>query len=235
MIRIAGIIILFALIAFLVLAVTVAVYFFIYKRNINKALVDRESVRRRMPPPYKVLIVASVIIFVGTILFISIKRVGSSDGENIDDKYYEAKYSFNVYQPEEMTGYLSVYSIEENVGYKKYVEEQGDVRVTYFLSEDAYDTYHPEFIAYVEYLGDKEMLYYGYSGKFLTPEGTNIVGMGAAGADAEEYFVVVGSSSIECVFGLDIYYYDTQAKGDEMEDGAAVAETVKININPIKS
>ena len=131
-----------AIFALLLLIVTVAVYSFIYKRNINKALNDRDSVKRRMPPPYKVLIGAASVIIILTILFISVVRVNSgNNGGGLEDKYFAASYSFNVYQPDEMTGYLSAYSIEENVGYKKYVEDIGDVRVTYFMSEENYDVY----------------------------------------------------------------------------------------------
>ena len=222
-----------AFFALLLLIVTVAVYFFIYKRNINKALNDRDSVKRRMPPPYKVLIGAASVIIILTILFISVVRVNSgNNGGGLEDKYFAASYSFNVYQPDEMTGYLSAYSIEEYVGYKKYVEDIGDVRVTYFMSEENYDVYHPGFIAYVEYVGTKDVLNYGYWGNFLTPDGTNICGRGAAGSDVEDYFVVVGSTSIECTFQLDMYYYDSEAKGEEIEDGAASSQTIKLILDP---
>lgn len=226
-----GIILVPAFLVFLVLVGTITVYFFAYKRNINKALVDRDSVKRRMPPPYKVLIAATAII-VGTVILICAMRIGTSgNGVELEDRYFNAKYDFRVYQPEEMIGYLSVYSMEENAGYKKSVEEVGDVRVTYFLSEDGYDTFHPSFIAFVEYIGEKPVLSYGYEGDYVTPDDVNICGKGAAGSDVEDYFVIIGSASIECTFKLDIYYYDTYDKGDEMSDGAVVTETVRITID----
>lgn len=216
-------------IAFLVLAITIVVYFLIYKRNVNKALENRDGSKRRMPAPHKVLISVSGAIAFVLIIYISRSMIHTDSG--IDQAYFNAYYNFDVYEPEEMTGYLSMYSMEKNAGYKKYIEEKGDVKVTYFLSEEKYDTYHPTFIAFVEYAGEKEVLYKGYHGQFLTHAGESICGKGAAGSDVTEYFVVMGDASIGCTFELEIYYYDTEEKGEEMSDVAVSSEKISIELN----
>ena len=49
------------LIVFIVFIVTIAVYFQVYKRHINKVLVENASPQHSMMPPYKMAIVMTVI------------------------------------------------------------------------------------------------------------------------------------------------------------------------------
>lgn len=49
-------------------AFAIFIYFQIYKRNINKALSAKDSIRRRMVPPYKVVTVLSIVAVVAVVI-----------------------------------------------------------------------------------------------------------------------------------------------------------------------
>lgn len=218
-----AIVLLLLLFAAVLAVIGVVVYFILYQKRINQALVNPMGNQRKWPSPGKVALIFVGVILVLFVVFLLIKR-GSGATEGIDEMYWEGKYDFKTYSAEEMTGYLANYSIEENEGYTKEVEEIGDIRFTKFISDQPYDTFHPQFVMYVEYIGDDEAGFYGYDGKFCTDEMETICGMGAAGSDYTDYFVVIGSSTVPCYFTYDAYiypesYYESGKKSEDFADG----------------
>lgn len=207
---------------FIMIAVISLVYFIIYKVLINRRIVSGETNKRKMISPFWMTIILFAIVFViYLIVSVILSRVAyeSNDQDTIPDEYFYATYDYNVYYPDEMnTGYLSNFSIEENPGYEKYEEVMGDIKFTYFISCEEFDTYHPAFIIYAEYTGDKEGTFStDYMGKFLTQEGIEICGTGAGGGDYEEYICVVGNTSIDCSFSFDLHFYEEGADKEAIE------------------
>lgn len=227
----------FGLILFVTAAVVIAVitiYLGIYRRNINKAVDQSGKVHRKMPAPYKVALGVIAVVLVTYIVILAVLRAGGA-GNDIPESYYDGKYTFKEYSSEGMTGGLSVYSIKENPGYEKFVEEKNNLRITYFLSETPYDTLHPTFLVYVEYTGEEEAEYYGYYGEFQTDSGAGLMGAGGAGAEYNDYVVFVGNHNMPCQFALNMYYYGSdyyeQADTTDIKEHAIAGDEIVISLD----
>lgn len=62
------------------------------------------------------------------------------------------------------------------------------------------------------------------------PSGMLMGGQGHAAPPFNEYFCVIGTSTVECSFDLTVYFYDSEQKGEEMGDYAVVNETLTIAV-----
>ncbi|MGL6202295.1 MAG: hypothetical protein ACRC3H_25555 [Lachnospiraceae bacterium] len=204
-----GITILFiALVIIIITIAVIAVYYSHYTHIINMRLKEQTSSEKKIWPPSTVAIVTSfagLALFSITILLIRLNGSAS----DIDDRYLQSQYDYNVFAPEDMQqGYLSNLSMSENAGYTKYEKTAGDIKFTYFISNESYDIFHPAFILFAEYIGTSNIVNYGVQGDFLTDTHDSIAGKGFSGAEVSDYICVVGNTSIDCVFQLSLYYYD---------------------------
>ena len=225
------------LIVIIVIVAATAIYFLAYKKRINRQISDSGIKQRKMTPPWRFAIIVIIVALAGLSAFMAVLslRYFENPGDEVADEYYEATYDFMSYSPDEMSqGYLSAFSMDSNAGYTKDTVTDNDVRFTYFIRNDDYNTYHPSFIVYAEYIGDKAFTSYDIDGKFLTDTEGLIIGRGWGGADKDAYLAVLGNASIDCVFSLTVSYYDIRDRdieGDVIE-GAAVQGNLTISIPP---
>jgi hypothetical protein len=213
-----------------IIVVSVILYRVFYQYKINKQLNEKNLHNRKLLSPLTFSIIAvftMLIAFTGLNIFLALTDYGA---ERVPEEYIEAIYDYQDFSPHQMTGYNRLYSISENPGYTKTVEQQGDIRFTCFISNEAFDYYHPLFIVYAEYTGDKDILYYGVQGNYYSPDDRQMTGRGHAGSEFEEYVCVIGTSTIRSRIELTIYLYDSGLKGENMGDYAAVSETINIQI-----
>ncbi len=217
-----------ALILGFIALLVLLVYFVVYQRNINQAMNNQPH--RKMPSLYKVSI--GLLIAVMTILLAVtlIKAFLVQNSTEIGEHYFNGRYDFDVYQPQEMKGYLADYQIDENHGYQKEIKEKQDIRYTIFTSEDPYDAYHPAYLIFVEYIGNQKIASYGYMGSYFTMNDQKIAGKGAAGSENEAYFVVIGNTDMNCKFELQVAYYQDDFKGDDLFEGYLVHDSIMITI-----
>lgn len=220
--------------------IIIVVYFAVYNKKINRTVTQNTPSKHRMiPPPIFAVIIALCVapVFIMCI-FIAIfgARLGTGAQEEYAAEYYDADYDFMFYTSAEMTGYLSGYSIEQNDGYTKHTETKGNVRFTYFISEAKYDVFHPSFLIFAEYLGGEEIVSASCNGSFFPPadeetyeKGGCISGFGASVnySDAkDDYIMVLGNKSIDCVFELELAFYYELVKSENIGDNAAAFETL---------
>jgi len=210
-------------VAIAIIAVAVVIYLIIYRRRINKQLNGEAVKSRRLPSPLAfsistVLVVA--VVFAGVTAFMALTDFGA---EKIPAEYRNAVYEYQAFSPSQMTGYRRFYSLYENPGYTKTVEQRGDIRFTCFASDNTFDFYHPAFIIYAEYTGDNDILYYGVQGDYFLPDERQMTGKGHAGSEFEDYICVIGTSSIQSRFELTVYLYDSGLKSSEDKGEYAVA------------
>ncbi len=214
-------------IAVIIIIAATVIYRAVYKNRINQHLNSENIHPRKMLSPWAFLtlsVIVVLIVFAGFATYLAL----NPGGEKVPEEYIRAVYDYKSFDPNEMTDYRSLYSIDENPGYTKQIEQKGDIRFTYFTSNDEFDYYHPEFIVFVEYTGDKNILYYGVEGNFSMPKGLHMAGSGHAGADFNDYICAIGTSTVECKFELTAYLYDSELKGQEMSDYAVANETLTI-------
>jgi hypothetical protein len=218
------------LLIIVIIAVASIIYLLFYRHRINRQLNDETVRTRRLLSPLAFTIIVSfVVLIAGFAITLALRgSYSSNESSRPPQEYFDAIYDFDVYSPDEMTGYRSLYSIYENKGYMKSVSQQGDIRFTYFISDEAFDFFHPAFIIYAEYTGDKEILYSGWMGNFYTPQDINLGGVGGAGSEFSEYICFIGTSSIQSRFELNVYLYDSTQKSENMDDYSVASETISV-------
>lgn len=207
-------------------AVAVVIYRAVYQNSINKRLNNGEIRHHRMPSPFTFTLVAVITALVAAVAVTAF--MPSSGDVIIPDEYRNAVFDAEGYNPNEMTGYRTAYSIDGNPGYTKQVEQKGDVRFTCFVREDDFDLYHPSFIVFAEYTGDKNILYTGYNIQNSIPSGERLGGHGAAGHPFGGYLCFVGTSNVSFSVELTSYFYDSPLKDENMGDYATASGTVTI-------
>lgn len=236
-----------AAVAIIIVAIAVvAIYYLHYYRVINKRLKEQPENGKRMLSPKTVgifTVIAALLLFSISVLVV---RINQSDAARIDEKYMTAQFDYDLFTPQEMQhGFLENYSINDNAGYEKHEEILGEIKFTYFVSNSAYNVFHPAFIIFAEYIGPEDIVTLGFQGDFLTNERVPVVGKGGSGTDAQEYICILGNTSIDCVFQLSLFYYDadgdmavnneldtagTDATGNNA-DYTAAAATITIDIS----
>jgi len=217
-------------VAIAVVTIAAILYRTFYQHRINKQLNEKDLHTRRLLSPWAFSIITAFVVliaFAGLTTFLALTDYG---GEKVPKEYIEAIYDYQDFSPHQMTGYRRNYSIDENPGYTKTVDQQGDIRFTCFISNEDFDYYHPLFIVYAEYTGDKDILYYGIQGNYHAPDDRQMTGRGHAGSEFGEYICVIGTSTIQSRIELTIYLYDSGLKGENMSDYAAVNEMITIQI-----
>jgi len=213
---------LIAAMAVVIATVATGVYWFIYKHKINKRLLVLDQTLRscRLIPPWAFYIITIFVLFIAIAgLAAYMVLTPGSGADRIPAEYRGGIYEFQAYRPSQMTGSRSHFSIYENAEFTKTVQQHGDIRFTIFIREEAFSHFHPSFIIYAEYTGDKDILYYGERGLFITPDGTELSGMGASGSsrEYEGYICVIGTSDKRVSFELTIALYDSEVDSSDRE------------------
>lgn len=205
----------FASIAIVAIAV-VTIYFVIYRHSINKRLCEPQN-SKKMWSPLKaciVTIITALVVF-GAIMGIF---AGSNQSKSIGDAYKQASYNADIYQPQEMgNGYLRMYSTAENPGYTKYIKDIGNVRYTYFISDETYNSYHPAFLIFAEYIGNAKMAYYDADCSFQTMDGKEIYSVSAGEGENKKYVCFIGNASVDCSISCIVDYYDEEKESVDFQ------------------
>jgi len=204
------------------------IYRIVYQRKINRQLHAETLHQRRWLSPWAFSIIVAFVVLIALIGLTTFLAMNDSGAEKVPEEYRNALYEYEAYSPHEMTGYRSHYSIEENPGYTKTIEQQGDMTFTIFIRNDEFDHYHPSFIIYAEYTGDKDILYYGVQGNYYSPADMQMRGKGQAGSEFKDYVCVIGTSTIQSRFELTVYLLDSGLKSENMEDYAAASGSVEL-------
>jgi hypothetical protein len=219
--------------AVVIFAIAVTLYWVFYRQKINKQLHSETPHPRKLIAPWAFTIIAAfvvLIVFAGLTAIMALTDFGM---DKVPAEYRNAVYDYQSFDASQKTGFRSHFSIDENPGYTKTVEQKGDIRFTVFIRNEAFNHYHPSFIVFVEYTGDKDILYYGVQGVYYAPDGREIMNSGNAGYEITDYFVVIGTSTIESTFELSAYFFDDGLRGEEYREYAVANGTITIQVpNP---
>ncbi len=211
--------------------VIIVLYMIFYMYRINKQLRDDTRKSCKLPSPLTFLIVTVIVMLVAVTG--SALNMASGYEVKVPEEYMVATYEYRDYNPNQMTGCRSLYSLDENPGYSKTVEQKGDIKFSVFTRTDSFDIFHPSFIIYAEYTGINDILYRGVLGSFYMPDGILIRGpKGNAGYAYEDYICIIGSATVQSTFELSIYLYDadTFSKSEDMSEYAEAWETIMIQV-----
>ena len=219
-------------IAVIVFVLAVVLYWAFYRQRINKQLHGDTPHTRKLLSPWAFSIITAFVVLIAFAGMTTIMALTDFGAEKVPLEYINAVYDYQDFSASQMTGYRRLYSIDENSGFTKTVEQKGDIRFTCFIRNEAFDYYHPSFIVFAEYTGDKDILHYGVQGNYHAPNDRQMTGRGHAGSEFEDYICVIGTSTIQSRFELGIYLFDSGIKSEEWppDDWATVAETFTILI-----
>lgn len=204
----------------LLVGLCVFIYYLIYARAINQKIQSGEKTGRRMIDIPKVLLIAVIVALVlySGVLQYSIQTQANAVSRNLfavidvtdPEKYEYAAYFGNVVLDD--ASFAQVYSIEANPGYEKQVAVDGDFQFTIFTGTTPADSFHPDFLCYVEYIGEEENLVFCDMAGFqaIDDEG----GAYAAGSSGWEASVrlYIGNLDDNCQFTIHMYALDEAAE-----------------------
>ena len=213
-----------------IIAVASVLYWLFYQHRINKQLHGETARTRRLLSP---LVFTVITAFVVLIVYFGVAfALMPRDPITIrsQQEYFNGIYDSEKYDSNEMTGYRSLYSMDENPGYRKSLIKRGNIQFTCFIREDGPDFYHPSFIIYAQYLGDKDILRTGYHGYFFTPYDVNLGGKGSTVGEYNDYICIIGTATKQSRFEMTVYLYDSDQKSEDMNEYAVESETISIQI-----
>lgn len=186
-------------------AAVVVVYSVLYRRSINKRLSDPQSGRRMWSP----LRVCIVTVITALAVFAMIAGTIASHNPPVSTGGAYAA----VYRPEDGENqYLRVYSIERNSGYAKHVQRIGDVKYTYFISEETYDSCHPAFLIYAEQIGNAKRSYCDANCSFQAMDGKEFYSVSASEEKNEPFLCLAGNAPVDCKISCVVEYYNQKKK-----------------------
>lgn len=214
----------------LITIIAILCYCFYYFYFVNKQLKKLDKTKRRRPSPAKFAVAAVVCALLLFSNFAIGFRFDLSELQHFDKMFFGAQYNCNFAREEEMQGgYLSHFAKTQNTGYSKTVKTVGDIKFTYFLSKEKYDTYHPAFFIYIEYIGKKDATLYQVYGDYLTSRNRRIFGVDGDGWSDSNQICIIGNTSENCSFEVRVFYYDLDGERalEKLNHGESFPDTAK--------
>lgn len=171
----------------------ICIYRIIYTYFINKKILSGEIQGRKLMDVSKMVTIA---IIVGLTMYSVLLTYIVNDYSNQENKVSRNNYAIiDVSNSEEYkyAGYFGnvqledasfakIYSKEENPGYDKEVVSSGDYLFTVFTRNTPADSFHPDFLCFVEFIGDEKTNLSCYSNSgFRAFDENDYFSMGAAG------------------------------------------------------
>lgn len=193
-----------------------AIYFAYYRSQIEKRLASPSLDRQKsLWSPLRVCLTSVIGVLV---LFAAVSIIIYAASPASEPQTYPSPYHAEFLTQEDMaSGYLSAYSDDENPGYTKYEEIIGDVKYTYFISDEESDAFHPAFIVKAEYVGKTPAPYQDASVSFLTPESEKISGIAVSAYDANGIVWIVGNAFNDCKVSCIVDFYSDDRKEFDLE------------------
>lgn len=224
-------------------------YYVLYTKKINRKILDGSSSKNKMLDIPKFIMISVIILLLvySIILSSSINQLNNIHSKQLQnrDNFVEIDLSDYKYlqHPGNMNStdasYAKVYSIDENEGYDKRVEESDNFKFTIFTRNSDYDNFHPDFLCFVEYIGKSDTKYSLYSNCTYTDSKTKSVisGVGTDTSIHTNGSLYIGNLNTDEIFELSYYFLNdkdeqtlTNDPSAEIADFAETIENVSISM-----
>lgn len=223
-----------------IVVVEVVVYYIIYANRINKKIQSGDANIRKMIDIPKVVMasIIALLLMYSIIVSIDIKHRQRTENSQLrnPNNYIEidlTNFTYSSYTGTLETddaSFAKIYSKEENPGYKKTVQKDGDFVFTVFTRISDHDEFHPDYLCYIDYVGDAAEGYSLYENcEYLdTASGESYWGNGSGGADIKKSTLFIGNlnddESMRITIGLldetaEQEYFAAQNKAYEEDEG----------------
>ena len=207
----------------LLVMIFIVAYKMVYTYKINKRIHMGEIVGKPYVDMSRMIIFA---VITGLVIYSGLLTYIVSDSGNQEQHVSRNNYAIiDVSNPEEYkyTGYFGnveledasfakVYSKEENPGYNKEVIASGEYLFTVFTRNAPADSFHPDFLCFVEFKGDEntELSCYSNVG-FQAFEEDDYFSVGTAG-DVSECLLYIGNVDVDYSFQISMALIDKEAE-----------------------
>lgn len=215
--------------ATILVAVCVFIYYLIYARSVNRRIQSGQMTGRRMIDIPKILIIAVIVVL---ILYSVIITQGMKQSQRVMEENYQNRNNIVEIDPEKFiylsymgtmgsddASYARAYSKEVNEGYAKSEFQDGDFTFTVFTRLSEHDDFHPDFICFAEYVGAIDASWSVYENiEFLDLSGEahpNSIGYG--GGEVKKEYLFVGNLNADCAGRINIAFLDAGAEQAYME------------------
>ncbi len=206
-----------------VLVIVIAYYCF-YTYKINQKIQNEEITEKRMVDVSKVVMTTVIVllIFYSIVLGIGLKQsraqnsvINRNSYVSIDLNDYTYA-SYMGYKESDDASFAKLYSKDSNAGYTKDVQTDGDFVFTIFTRIGDGDNYHPDFLCFVDYVGEvtEGMCMYDEVAYHVTANGTRGGAMGTGGYGVKKSMLYMGNINVGQTLSITIGILNEQ---DEAE------------------
>lgn len=209
-------------ITIMILAVILAaLYYFIYRRYVNRRIHEGKTAGQRMTemPKFMMGVIIAALVLICAVLVYGNSQskdiVISRNDYAVIDVSEHGNYQYISWSGAgslEDASFAEMYSIEENPGYKKSVSTDGNFTFTVFTRTAPADAFHPDFLCYVTYTGEKDGLSLGCSAQFTELSSNTSGGNASVGGNLYDCLLFVGNMDTDCVFQFTAAVFDETAE-----------------------
>lgn len=218
---------LFLVIVLVVLAIFV--YKVVYTYRINKMIQNGEIQGRKLVDVSKMVMIAIIVglvVYAGLLMFLvrdyanQEYKVPRNNYAVIDvsdpDNYQYTSYFGDVKLDD--ASFAKVYNKDANEGYEKEVIESGEYIFTVFTRTSPADSFHPDFLCFVEFAGEDKEKYVCYNKtgfRSMTEENNGVYGESAS--SIEKSLLYIGYLDVDCQFDIVMSLLDEDGEMQYME------------------
>lgn len=209
----------------IVVVAAVIIYKIVYTYKINQKIQSGEAKGGKMMDMSKMVMVAIITgLTIFCLLLMYVVYDYSSQTYTIysrntyavidvsDEENYEYISYFGNNQLDDAS-FAKVYNWDTNEGYKKEVIVSGDYTFTVFTRISSADSFHPDFLCYVQYTGEKDLNLTSFNKTgFCSITEKGVGSFGEATGDIEDCVLYIGNLEDDCSFNIEINLLDSEAE-----------------------
>lgn len=205
-----------------VVIIAVFVYYLIYARSINRKICNGQITNRKMVDIPKVIMIASIILLLLYSVALSVgleqsyknAAIVNRDDFSVIDLSDYSYCSYSGTKESNDASFAKIYSKESNEGYKKSVQRDGDFEFAVFIRTGDHDSFHPDFLCYVDYVGEAgaEFSIYGKSSYIEKESDKELFGKSSGGGSLSAGRLYIGNINDDENFMIRIGLLDKEAE-----------------------
>ncbi len=177
------------------------IYYLVYTAKINKRIRSKDASGKKLIdiPRIIMIVVIAVLVFYCTLLLHSSNTSDETSRNDYAIIGIEEQNEFEYYAYGGNPGltdasFAGIYSKEGNPGYKKEVVKKGDYIFTIFKRKSTPDNFHPDFLCYAEYNGErKDMIVYNTSSFVSASDADDRLESGFGGNRVSDCLLFIGN------------------------------------------
>lgn len=223
-----------------IIVLSVVIYYIFYSIRINRKIQNGDTDSKRMVDIPKVIMTSIIVLLLlySIILSTNNRRIQSIHEEQLQNRdnyvqidlgdYTYSSFSGNIESTD--ASYAKIFSKEENEGYTKTVQTEGNFVFTIFTRNTSHDDFHPDFLCFVDYIGENIEKYSVYQNCEYIDSTTEklLWGNGSGSSFSDDGTLIIGNindnESFKITFGLltekaEAEYFEAENKAYENDNG----------------